>query len=365
MRKIIRFLFLKPVLWGSQKFSSKPEKKNIYKALTKLLRNIQKQPGKKGLLFDVQNAPAKIIVFSDQHRGAKNGADDFAICEAQYIAALEYYDKHKFHFISLGDSEELWENRWPQVKEKNTASFEKEKYFVKRNAFTKIFGNHDLSWSTDLFTDIEMEKVYDKKVKVYAGAVIKKRIADKPLTIFLTHGHQGDAKSDGNWFSKFFVAHIWAPLQGYLRINPNTPAYNTEKKTLHNRIMYEWSALQNNLLLITGHTHQPVFLSGTHLERLYKNLTIAEKNNDEDTATTIRKEIKFREPSFTAVAADFMNLKPSYFNSGCCCFSDGDITGIEIEDDLIRLIKWQKNDNGSSVRYVLEEAKLSEIISQL
>jgi hypothetical protein len=33
----------------------------------------------------------------------------------------------------------------------------------------------------------------------------------------MTHGHQGDLQSDGNWFSKWFVSSIWGPLQGYLR----------------------------------------------------------------------------------------------------------------------------------------------------
>jgi hypothetical protein len=30
--------------------------------------------------------------------------------------ALDYYNKSNFFFISLGDSDELWENRWPSVK---------------------------------------------------------------------------------------------------------------------------------------------------------------------------------------------------------------------------------------------------------
>src|SRR5207253_10129216 len=142
------------------------------------------------------------------------------------------------------------------------------------------YGNHDLSWNTDLFTAIEMEKIYGRKVHVYEGAIIQLTIDNSQLTIFLTHGHQGDAKSDGNWMSKFFVAHIWAPLQAYLKINPNTPAYNTTIKTLHNRIMYEWSATQTSTLLITGHTHQPVFESLTHLERLYRRLMQAQNAND-------------------------------------------------------------------------------------
>ena len=48
----------------------------------------------------------------------------------------------------------------------------------------------------------------------------------------MTHGHQGDLQSDGNWFSKWFVSDIWGPFQSYLRINPNTPANNDQLKTI-------------------------------------------------------------------------------------------------------------------------------------
>jgi len=191
--------------------------------------------------------------------------------------------------------------------------------------------------------------------------------ADSPgseLTIFLTHGHQGDAQSDGNWFSKFFVTYIWAPLQSLLHINPNTPANNNEKKTLHNHIMYEWSAEQKNLLLITGHTHQPVFSSLTHLERLYKKLQFAEHDKDEATIKEVKAEILKREREFTAVSVDYMSMKPSYFNTGCCCFSDGDITGIEIADGCMRLIKWTLV-NGKPGRELLEERELEELVREL
>jgi hypothetical protein len=190
--------------------------------------------------------------------------------------------------------------------------------------------------------------------------ILKTKIGKHAYSIFLTHGHQGDAQSDGNWFSKFFIAHIWAPLQAYLKVNPNTPAYNTTIKTLHNRIMYEWSARQKSTLLITGHTHQPVFESLTHLERLYRDLERAQKMNEIAKVDQIKEEIKTREPQFTAVSADYLTMKPTYFNSGCCCFSDGDITGIEIENGFIRLIKWE-TENGKSQRCVLEEKKLRDL----
>jgi len=362
MRKILQIILLKPVLWFANKFSSRPVPQKIFKALSKLKRSIQKQPSKKGPLirFDVDND--KFIVFSDQHKGAKDGADDFMFCEPNYLSALDYYNKNNFFFISLGDSDELWENRWPSVKKNNSASFEKEKKFIERSAFIKIFGNHDLAWSTDLATGLEMEKIYDQKVSVYEGLILQSKINGHLFSIFLTHGHQGDAQSDGNWFSKFFVAHIWAPLQAFLKVNPNTPAYNETKKTLHNRIMYEWSANQKNTLLITGHTHQPVFESLTHLERLYRSLLQAEQEKDAGKVEQIKKEIRLREPQFTAVSPDYLKMKPTYFNSGCCCFSDGDITGIEIENGSIRLIKWISVDDHPQ-RCVLEERNLKELTS--
>jgi hypothetical protein len=41
-----------------------------------------------------------------------------------------------------------------------------------------------------------------------------------------------------------------------------------------------------------------------------------------------------------AEAVTLPGRKPSYFNSGCCAYSDGSITGIEIADGEIRLVRW-------------------------
>jgi len=357
MRKILQIILLKPVLWFADKFSSRPVPKKIFKALSKLKRQIQKQPSKKGPLISFDIDHDKFIVFSDQHKGAKDGADDFMFCEPNYLSALDYYNENNFFFISLGDSDELWENRWPSVKKNNHASFEKEKKFIERTAFIKIFGNHDLAWSTDLTTGMEMEKIYDQKITVYEGLVLRAKIDGQLFSIFLTHGHQGDAQSDGNWFSKFFVANIWAPLQSYLRINFNTPAYDEDLKTAHNLIMYEWSAKYNNLVLITGHTHQPVFESLTHPERLYRQLGDAIKGNKADEVKKIEEEIKGRGRNYKTTPTQYLTLKPSYFNSGCCCFRDGDITGIEITYEKIALVKW----NIHKQRVVLEETTLNKL----
>jgi predicted phosphodiesterase len=386
MRRLVQIILLKPILWFSRKFTSRPERSRIFKALSDLFRNIKEEPGKKGVVLSLKEN-SRIIIFSDHHRGAKNGADDFMKAETSYLAALDYYFENKFQYISLGDSEELWENTLSQVKKNNTLTFEAEKRFILKDKFFKVFGNHDLYWDNSPIASQQLKAIYGKKLRVFEGIILEKDnkeehtqkektnnpfsifkiksgaedevlpIANCPLTIFLTHGHQGDASSDGNWFSKFFVANIWAPLQSYLRINFNTPAYDEDLKTAHNLIMYEWSAKYKSLVLITGHTHQPVFESLTHPEKLYKQLGDAIKANRGDEVKQIEEEIKRRGRDYKTTPAQYLTLKPSYFNSGCCCYRDGDITGIEITYEKISLVKWNINKQ----REVLDETTLNRL----
>jgi len=355
MRKLIRYLLLRPILWLVYEFSTAPDRQRSFTALTALKVRLQIDPGKKGFVIPFDINTGKYILFSDQHKGRKNGADDFMLCEPTYLAALNYYDQQAFHLICLGDSEELWENTLQQVKKHNVLSFEIEKKFALRNAFTKIFGNHDLDWEINPLAATDLKELYDMPVAVLEGVILQSTIEKKTFTIFCTHGHQGDLQSDGNLFSKFFVSKIWAPLQAYLKINPNTPAYNASLKTEHNNIMYEWSSQQQNLLLITGHTHQPVFESLTRLERLQRQESIKQSKNE-----PYEKILNLQPPDI----AFFHKIKPTYFNTGCCCYDDGDITGIEIADGHITLIKWEEK-NGESTRMELEKISLAQLASQL
>lgn len=357
----LRKLLFKPILWASNKFASRPDRERIYKALTDLHNCIIKQEKKKGPVISFDSKKDKFIIFSDQHKGAKNGADDFMLCEPNYLKALDHYYQNGYFFIAMGDCEELWENTLLAVKKHQKESFEKEKQFFKQSRGIKIFGNHDLMWQNDPFAPLQLKTIFDCEVPIYEGALLQTTINNNPVNIFCTHGHQGDAASDGNWFSKFFVATIWAPLQSLVKINPNTPAYDAQLKTLHNSIMYEWSASQKNLFLITGHTHQPVFESLTHIERLYRQLLFAQKIKDAVLTESLQKEIQRRKFEYTEVSSGYLQLKPTYFNSGCCCFNDGDITGIEIEQNCIRLIKWHSK-KGTPQRIILEESAFEDLL---
>ena len=360
MRRLLQQLLTKPVIDLANKWSSRPDKRRVDRALTALYQNINKEPGKLGTVIEFDATRDRFIIFSDQHKGARDGADIFAKAENNYLAALEHYNNEGFFYINIGDSEELWENLIITIKRHNKSTFEKEKLFLKRKAFIKIFGNHDLYWDNDPLSAVNLLDIYGEAVKIHEGVILRTKLKDKPFEIYMTHGHQGDLQSDGNWFSKWFVSDIWAPFQAYLRINPNTPANNDTLKTLHNEIMYEWSAQRQNLALITGHTHQPVFRSLTELEILYEKLGKAKAAKKMSEAAEISQKINAlhlknkKEPSFKGIL-------DTYFNTGCCCFDDGDITGIELENECIRLIKWQYNSRNESERVVLEESRLDEL----
>ncbi|GEO10964.1 metallophosphoesterase [Segetibacter aerophilus] len=362
MRKFLQELLVKPINRLADYYSSRPDKERVHKALTDLYASITSD-NKKGLLLNFNAETDRFIIFSDMHKGTKNGADDFNFSEKNYLQALEYYEKNKFTYIQLGDAEELWENKLAAVKKANADSFDKERFFLQRNAFIKVFGNHDLFWDNSPFSSSELEDIYAQKVTIYEGVVLRTTDSSNSLDIFLTHGHQGDELSDGNWFTKWFIANLWAPLQSYLLINPNTPAYYNYLKTAHNKLMYEWVAPQQNILLVTGHTHQPVFQSLTQLERLYRRLESAKESKDEAAVKDIENEIQIKHQK-GQILPDFSGYKPSYFNSGCCCYNDGDITGLEIEAGQISLIKWEYNeDTQMPGRILLETVALSKLIS--
>ena len=80
MKKLLRRLLQKPVLRLADKFSSRPDRERVFTALTELHKKIEEGKEKNGLIIPFDAATQKFIVLSDQHKGAKNHADDFAVC---------------------------------------------------------------------------------------------------------------------------------------------------------------------------------------------------------------------------------------------------------------------------------------------
>src|SRR5947209_1440034 len=92
-------LLFKQVMWLSSSVSSRRAPARVYRELSDLLDCIVEGNTKKGLRIPYDASKDRFIIFSDQHKGAKNGADDFMLCEPNYLAALDHYFQQGYFFI--------------------------------------------------------------------------------------------------------------------------------------------------------------------------------------------------------------------------------------------------------------------------
>jgi predicted phosphodiesterase len=194
--------------------------------------------------------------------------------------------------------------------------------------------------------------------------------------IFLIHGHQGRFFEDQAWkLSRFAVHFIWRTVQKLLHIGLDGPAENFRIRDDLELNYYLW-AKKNKVLLICGHTHRAIFGSMTHFDRLQIDIrrleqALARVSGEEKKALQQKiHEIKTAEQKI-------LNLRlgkapksfeqgterpvPCYFNDGCCGYTNG-LTCIEIDKNIIRLIKWQKQD---SQRYILEKQDIHVLIQHI
>lgn len=335
MRKLIQKIFNPILLWAAAKFSGAPKPAKVFKALSRMLP-LNAENINNVLQLNLNIGSANFIIFSDQHKGNGDDADDFKKCENTYLAALAHYKNLNYTLVNLGDSEECWKFSLDEVIATYPKVWQAEADFNHTNKYIKIYGNHDSFWSNEGDVFKKISNFFKTFPTVYEGVVIK--FNDINLKILITHGHQGDSLSEKNPRSKWIVKHIWKPLQRYLQLNLNIkPSQDIKLLNRHNNFMYQWACTQKNTILIAGHTHKPVFASGRY--STHKNNSISKK-----------KQLHV--------------FLPNYFNSGCCCYKTSSITGYEITNGHINLVKWYKK-NGQPQRKVLEQNSLFGIYKDL
>ncbi|MDD7915148.1 metallophosphoesterase family protein [Polaribacter ponticola] len=250
------------------------------------------------------NADSKFVLFSDSHRGDNGFADDFAHNRSMFKHALEHYYKKDFTYIELGDGDELWENRnFSKIFKANKHIYLGLKKFHDKDRLHFIWGNHDMKYKKPSAIRKNLHYYYDSvtesKKELLIGASFSEAIIledeNNGKQIFLLHGHQADWFNYVCWrFSSFLVKILWKPLQILGFSDPTSPAQNWKERIKVEHKLEKWIQENNNQMMITGHTHRPRF---------------PDKN-----------EIPF-------------------FNDGSCVHPRS-ITGIEIENNEICLIKW-------------------------
>jgi UDP-2,3-diacylglucosamine pyrophosphatase LpxH len=321
---------------------------------------------------EVDLETARLVVLSDHHKGERDGADDFRGCEPAYAAALAYYLEEGFRLFALGDVEELWESTAKKVLASYPDILELEGQFYAQGRYERFWGNHDLQWS-------QPSQVAKHLTRFYPGLQMREALrlrvvrGGEPLgLVFLVHGHQGTLDSDRwAWLSRPVVRYVWAPLQRKLNMRSTQPSRNFQLRQRHDVAMYSWARSHAaKPVLIAGHTHRPVFwTSQAPIKDSPKDLSAqldalrASGHASEEELGKLRSRLEYvraelREQGPAPIVID----PPCYFNTGCCSFGDGDVTGIEIVNGDIRLVRWP-NDDDEPLPKLLVEADLAEVLS--
>lgn len=301
----------------------------------------------------------RFVFLSDQHRGAGDRADDFRLCQKIYHAALGYYDSLRYRLGLLGDVEELWQRLLIVIADRYEGTLELEARFFRAGRGIRILGNHDESLARPWHRSLISKYLHGSPLEESRLLRFVDEGGDAVGEILLVHGHQG---THYTWLDRWVVKWIWTPMQRLTGIKLGTPATDHGIRKTHELSLYKWAAGRPGLLLVCGHTHHPVFMSAAWEQTVRQELetlvgegapaeTIAMKEAELHWITAEMDELRDALPS---------NPKPCYFNTGCCSYHDGSITGVEIDHGLIRLVRWT-GDSGSPERSVLREAELANI----
>ena len=261
------------------------------------------------------NKHSKMILMSDCHRGQGNTGDNFLANQTLFFGALDYYYQHGFIYIELGDGDELWENRKIRpIIETHSETFLLMSQFYKEKRLYMLYGNHDIVKRRKSFPDRHCNNFYCDCAKcitpLFPGinmheGLILDNTEDKHR-LFLVHGHQGSYLNDLFWpFARFLVRYVWRPLELIGFIAPTGAGRPHAKKE---KIEQKIASFANDSrrIVIAGHTHRPVFPS----------------------------------PG-----------KGLYFNDGSCVHPHA-ITGIEIENNALTLVKWAVRTKMDGTMYV-------------
>ena len=265
---------------------------------------------------------SKFILFSDCHRGDNSFADEFANNRNIYFHALRYYFNEGFQYCELGDGDELWEHlSFEPLFEAHKNVYLLMKRYHEESRLHLIYGNHDMVYKNPEYVKKHLQTYFDPKEEkdtvlfqdlTFHEAILLKH-QRTGQEIFLTHGHQADFMNYHGWrFQRFLVRVLWKPLQVWGIADPTSPAKNNKELIKVEKRIKKWILNNNLLMTIVGHTHRP----------------------------------RFPEPGDIP-----------FFNDGSCVHPRS-ITGIEIEEGKISLIKWQistKEDGTLQIVRVLLE----------
>lgn len=210
---------------------------------------------------------SKYILFSDCHRGNGTSNDNFLKNQNLYFAALNYYYELGYHYLELGDGDELWENRnMKQIIEIHSNTFWLLSKFYHANRLHMLYGNHDIMKRKQPYVQDACGSFYHPdnrqiipllpNITFYQSLILQNE--EENISLYLTHGHQADSLNSELWrLSRFLVRYIWQPMEFFGFLDPTSAAKNNTQKQKTEKRLTHWAKKQKKIL-IAGHTHRPM-----------------------------------------------------------------------------------------------------------
>lgn len=231
---------------------------------------------------------SRYVVISDCHRGEGTANDNFLKNQHLYFAALEYYYERGYTYLELGDGEELWENRCLERIKK---------------CHENVYGMFDLFGQQHRIVRIYGNHNIKLRDRLYEAIILENQEGGRDICMI--HGHQADFFNSECWkLSRFLVRYVWKPLERSGVNDPTSAARNYKKLEKYEKCLSEWTK-ENDTYLAAGHSHRP---------RLCE-------------------------------------MGDLYMNAGSCVHPRC-ITGIEIEDMNLTLVKWEMTTHPDLSLYV-------------
>lgn len=350
----------------------RPSTSRVFRALDRLFEEGRSRALQTSL------ADLRCVIFSDHHRGRRDGADDFARCARAYRTALAHYLAEGYGLCLLGDVEELWQCDPADSLEAHSDCVDLESRFARRGRLHRIWGNHDDHWaSPGSFSAAAGEVLPDTPaIDVQEVLVLELQDPDRVGSLVLTHGHQGTTFSDRLAFaSRFFVRRFWRPWQRRTGHSITSLSQDYGLRHQHEIALSRWAASQNRVVLVTGHTHHPVFAGEAKETLLMRQEAELEdqletqqdpflRSDMERRLTQLRSELRYRDARAEGHLLRAGDSNDAYFNAGCCSYRSGSITGIELADAEIRLVRWHQQESEPQ-REVLRSRALRELFAGL
>ncbi|MBN1559846.1 metallophosphoesterase family protein [candidate division KSB1 bacterium] len=314
---------------------------------------------------------SKFVLLSDLHLGNGKRCDNIANNEEVLALALQYYHKLGFSVILAGDVEDLW-----QFSLKSILGRYGDTIIERLNAFgpqrlMRIYGNHDIRWRKNSNFPL---KVMDDTA--YEGI----RLDD---WIIITHGHQGCG-------ARLLLVLLKTMLvRAFRLVEPlalalgwgNITAPQSQIPRDREKAIYKW-AKKNRKLVICGHTHRAIFAARHYVRWLEEQIRdLAAKlqalPDDHPDIFELQKLLvnyesewrteKKRGRDYAALEENDAEVIPCYFNIGSALYRRG-ITCIEIENGVIRLVKWS-SEKGIAVeksrQLLWNECSLAELKTRI